>query len=253
MTETILSRATASRVRASAAARTETIYLYDVIDGAGLFSDENGETPKSIAQRLEGLRGIDEVVVRINSPGGDVFQGLAIYNALLRSPVPVTAYVDGMAWSIASVIAMAASRVVLAGNASFMIHNPMAFAFGGAEELRTLADLLDQTKENLINAYQRHSAAGRNRLAAWMDQETWFSAQEAVDEGFGEQVEEALPIAACYPAAMRFRNLPAWVKVSAVKRPQADARRARLAAMNRRLFEQYQKSNKGRYDSLWQQ
>jgi ATP-dependent protease ClpP protease subunit len=252
VTETILSARTARRPQASGNSRTETIYLYDAIGGSGLLWDDAGETAKTVAQRLDGIRAADEVAVRINSPGGDVFQGLGIYNALLRAPVPVTAYIDGMAWSIASVIAMAARRIVLAANASFMIHNPAAVIFGEAEELRKLADVLDETKESLIDAYQRHSAAGRKRLADWMDAETWFTATEAVEAGFGEQVEEALPIAAGFPAGMKFRNMPAWLRVSAAKRPRADARRAQASAMRRKVFEQYQKSNVKGGDSLCQ-
>lgn len=239
MTTSILSRSAGrARGQANGAGTTETLYLYDVI-GAGFFDD--GLTAKSIVEWLGSLTNVGELVVRINSPGGDVFDGLGIFNALVRFPAKKSVFIDGMAWSIAGVIAMAGDTVEIASNAVFMIHNPAALVFGEADELRKTADLLDQTKQSLIDAYQRHSNAGRERLAGWMDQETWFNAQETVDNGFADAIETALPVAACYPRTrMKFRNMPTWVERRAAvekPRPAADRRAGRLAAMKRAVLE----------------
>lgn len=216
--------------------RTETLYLYDVIGGGGFFDDGDDLSANTIVQWLGSLSGVSQLDVRINSPGGDVFDGFAIYNALVRFPANKAVYIDGMAWSIAGVIAMAGDTVAIASNAVFMIHDPAALLYGTADELRTTADLLDQTKDSLIDAYQRHSNAGREKLGNWMTDETWFSAQETLDNGFATSVEEALPIAACYPrGAMKFKNIPTWVERRAVldkTRPNVDRRAARLQAMN---------------------
>lgn len=179
-------------------------------------------------------RAVPDVDVRINSPGGEVFEGVAIFNALARYPGHVTAYIDGAAWSIASVIAMGAARIHAADNAQIMIHNPAAFLFGGADDFRRIATTLDNTKESLITAYQRHTSAGRERLSNWMDAETWFTAADARDAGFIDQVDAALPIAACAaPASMHFKSMPKWVQDKLAMMPARPRRDARAVAYQR--------------------
>jgi ATP-dependent Clp protease protease subunit len=216
---------------------TETLYLYEAI-GADWFGD--GITAANIVPWLGNLQGVAALDVRINSAGGDVFDGLAIFNALRRlseQGVTVTTYIDGMAWSIASVIAMAGDVVHIASNAQYMIHNPAAIAYADADELRKLADTLDATKDSLIDAYQLHTAAGKQKLSDWMDAETWFTATQTVDAGFADTVDEALPIAACYPRNMRFRNMPKWVKPAAAARPHYERRIAAVRERQRNFIE----------------
>jgi len=214
------------RVNGNGGGGRAELYLYDQI-GAGFFG---GIASKDVVETLNAFaaRDVHNVDVRINSPGGEVFEGFGIYNALLRYPGVVTTYIDGAAWSIASVIAMAGQRVVAADNAEFMIHNPAALLFGDAEDFRRIAVTLDATKDSLITAYQRHTNAGRDRLSAWMDAETWFTAADAADAGFVDSVEAALPIAACYPASvMKFKSIPKRVQdkyAFAPARPLRDAR-----------------------------
>lgn len=212
------------------------LYLYDVI-GSSFFG---GISSKDVVEQLSALvaSGSPDLAVRINSPGGEVFEGLAIYNALIRYRARVDVYIDGAAWSIASVIAMAGETVTMASNAQFMIHDPAAFVFGVSDELRKVANLLDENKESVITAYQRHTNAGRERLANWMTEETWFSAQEAQAAGFVEEIEEALPVAAWCPPSMRFHNMPAGVQKglrSDKERGRVDMRAAMLYRSQQRL------------------
>jgi ATP-dependent Clp protease protease subunit len=230
MAFTILSP-TSKRTRAqTGGSGTARLLIYDVIGGGDWFGD-GGTTAKTVATWLDGLNHPANIEIRINSPGGDVFEGITIYNRLANFPVPVDVFVDGAAWSIASVIAMAGDTVTLAENASVMIHNPYSFDIGDAVEKRKVADQLDTIKVNLIDAYQRHSSSGRQRLSDLMDQETWFTASEALDVGLATRIEEtALPIAACAPGFLKYRNMPDWARAVGAPRPQFERRAARMAA-----------------------
>lgn len=211
------------------------LYLYESI-GPGLFG---GISSKDVTEQLAAwaAAGAPSVSVRINSPGGEVFEGLAIFNAMTRYPGPLTTYIDGAAWSIASVIAMAGQEVVMAANAQFMVHDPAAVLYGTAEDFRRIAGTLDATKDSLITAYQRQTNAGRDRLSEWMANETWFDAAEAAAAGFVTRIEESLPVAAYCPPAMRYRNMPKWVQDRV--RPQCthppDLRRVQLERSKRKL------------------
>jgi len=214
------------------------IYLYQSI-GSGLFGGISAEdVVKTVSAHAQA--GAPDLSIRINSPGGEVFEGLSIYNALTRYPGRVTTYIDGAAWSIASVIAMGGTSVHMAQNAQIMIHDPAALYFGVAEDFRQLANQLDQTKESLITAYQRQTRAGRTRLSDWMSAETWFTAAEAEREGLVTVIDEPLPIAACAPAFMKFKNMPAWVHSQVAKgriRPLLEARAVGLKQMQERSKE----------------
>lgn len=177
------------------------IYLYDEI--SAYVKDNNAI---DVVAKLNGLKDVPTLNVRINSPGGSVFEGMAIYNALSRHPGKVITHVDGIAASIASVIAMAGSEINMADNAMMMIHNPAAFVFGGSEELRKQADVLDQIKETIINVYTNRSGekdttkaqAVRAKIAKMMDEETWFTADEAVTNSFATSKVGAMKMAACF-------------------------------------------------------
>lgn len=163
------------------------IDLYDEIGSWGIRA-------KDFIRDLKGLGEVDEILLAIHSPGGDVFDGLAIYQALLSHPARVVARIDGLAASMASVVAMAADEILMAPTAMMMIHNPWSSAAGDADDLRKEADLLDKAKESLLAAYGRR--AEREQAAAWMDEETWFSGQEALEAGLADGLLEERRMAA---------------------------------------------------------
>jgi ATP-dependent Clp protease protease subunit len=145
---------------------------------------------KSVADKLKEIGEVDVLSVRINSAGGSAFEGIAIYNQLVRASARVEVDIDGMALSIASIIAMAGEEVRMAENAMLMIHDPWTFAMGDAGELRKTADLLDAMKDNLVTTYARRTGLERDEIADLMAEETWFSAAEAKERGFVDLVVE---------------------------------------------------------------
>lgn len=134
--------------------------------------------------------------LRINSPGGEIVEGSAIYNALTRHEGGLTVHIDALAASMASVIAMSGNPIYMADNALLMIHNPWTLAAGEAKDLRKQADLLDTMKSNLIRAYQKKSGMEEKAIAKLMDEETWMDATEAAALGFIDAIEDGIPAAA---------------------------------------------------------
>lgn len=161
------------------------ILIYDVV-GQDFFG--GGITARDIKAQLDSMGDVEDITVRINSPGGDVFDGLAIFNLLSEHPAKISVKVDGYAASIASIIAMAGDSIDVAQNAMFMIHNPWTFAAGDAGEMRKQADVLDKVKDSLIGTYQTRVGFDEGELSALMDSETWYSADEAVKFGFADTV-----------------------------------------------------------------
>jgi len=172
----------------SADYETGEIFLYDAIGDPwwGMIGAENviGDLAKMAGKR---------VTMRIASPGGSVDEGRLIYNALKRYQGGVDVVVDSSAYSIASYIAMAGDRVVMAKNAMMMIHNPWTIAMGDAAELRKTADVLDKYRDSIVDAYTDKSDKDRKKMLAILDAETWYTAQEAVDEGFATEIGDILP------------------------------------------------------------
>ena len=188
------------------------ILLYEMI-GVDFWSGE-GTTAKSFAEDLKAAGdGIRKIHLRVNSPGGSVFDGLAIYNTLLSHGAKVTAQVDGLAASIASVIVMAASEIDMADNGMMMIHNPSTVMGGDANDMRKMAETLDKVKTSMITAYRRHTSKSVEEVGALMDAETWMTAQETVDNGFAEDVtkpegDEADVAANFAPILAKFHKVP---------------------------------------------
>ncbi|PUB82393.1 MAG: hypothetical protein DBP02_15175 [gamma proteobacterium symbiont of Ctena orbiculata] len=164
------------------------ILIYDVI-GEDWFGD--GVSAKKVKDQLDGIAGDDEITVRINSPGGDVFDGFAIYNLLKQANAIIRVVVDGYAASAASVIAMAGDSVEMAENTYLMIHNPYTFAIGSADDFRAEAETLDKIKGSIVNTYVKRSGDDPEVVSAAMDAETWYTAQEAVDAGLADLVIDA--------------------------------------------------------------
>lgn len=164
-----------------------------------------------IAQLDTAAASAAEVIVAVNSPGGDVFDAFAIYNALRRYAGRVTARVDGVAASAAGLVVMAGDQVVMPENAMLMIHNPWTIALGTAADLRSTADMMDKARDGILAAYRRKSGQTDEELTAMMDAETWLTALEAQSLGFCDVIEEPVRLAASTNAAgllARFRNPP---------------------------------------------
>lgn len=189
------------------------IVIYDEI---GLF----GITAKDFHNELRGMGAVSHINLRINSPGGSVFDGLAIYNMLARHRASVTVTVDGIAASIASVIAMAGDAVVMPENSMMMIHDPSGLVVGTSKEMRDLADALDKIKGSLIGAYTAKSGRGREEIADLMAAETWLTAEEAVEMGFADSVSESVKMAAHFDLT-KFKNAPAAMTPSDAKAADA--------------------------------
>ena len=156
-----------------------------VTDDIGAF----GVSAKSFLDDLRTIKAKD-ITVEINSPGGDVFAGLAIYNGLRSSGKTVNVKVLGIAASAASLVAMAGDTIEMPENAMMMIHNPWSFAVGDAEELRATADVLDKIGTSLVTTYANRTGKDEAEIKAMLDAETWLTAQEAVDMGFATQVTQ---------------------------------------------------------------
>jgi ATP-dependent Clp protease protease subunit len=149
-----------------------------------------GVSAEEFAKEIAALD-VKTMNVRLNSPGGLVFEGVAIYNALARHSAKVIVHVEGIAASIASVIAMAGDEIRIAEGSRFMIHDPWTIVMGSADDLRAEADVLEGLKSDLIDIYAARTEQTRNDLSDWMTVETWLSAREAVDKGFADSMTPA--------------------------------------------------------------
>lgn len=167
-----------------------------------------GVTAKDFTKELKALD-VDSIDLHINSPGGAVFDGNAIYNALKSHRASITTYIDGLAASIASVIALAGDKVVMAENALFMIHDPWGMAMGTADDMRSTADVLDKVKGTITGVYASRTGRDEDDIAADMKAETWYSASEALAAGFVDEVGAEMKLAACFDlTAMPFKHVP---------------------------------------------
>lgn len=144
-----------------------------------------------LSKKLEELGNVSVIDVYINSYGGDVAEGLAIYNALKRHKAKIRTHVDGFACSIASVIFMAGDERIMPSTSCLMIHNPWTVTAGNAKELRKQAEDLDVIGECSINAYMEHVNISEDELKELLDNETWLSSKEAVELGFATEVDES--------------------------------------------------------------
>ena len=185
------------RARASG---TEVL-IYDEIGAYGV-------TAKGFLAELGALPNDAALDLRLNSPGGSVFDAVAIFNALKRHAGEITVWIDGIAASAASYIAMAGDTVVMPQNAFLMIHDPSGLVMGTAEDMRSTAEALDKVKGSLIMGYAAKSGKPDAEIAALMAAETWFDAQDALALGLIDRIAEPVKLAASFDIA-RFRNAPA--------------------------------------------
>jgi ATP-dependent Clp protease protease subunit len=188
------------------------IVIYDEIGAFGI-------PAKAFLDELKALGPVAELTVRINSPGGSVFDGVAIYNALKRHEAAITVWIDGIAASIASMIAVAGDEVVMPENAMLMLHDPSGLVMGTASDMRAMAEALDKMKAGMVAAYRDKSGRDNAEIEALMEAETWLSGQEAVDLGLADRVEKPVRMAAHFDLS-RFRNPPQLVATLTSSIPQ---------------------------------
>lgn len=175
--------------RLEANSESADLYIYEQI-GADWWG--GGVTASGIADELKKLKdSVKTINVRLNSPGGDVFDGVAIYNQLVQHKAAVNVFVDGLAASAASVIAMAGDKIAVAENGMVMIHNPWSIVLGESADMRKMADTLDKIKETLVTTYAARTKQAVGDISDWMNDELWMTGQEAVDKGFADEVMTA--------------------------------------------------------------
>lgn len=174
------------RARAALAQGNE-LFIYDFIDP---YADEywGGVSASMVRDALSGMSG--EITVRVNSPGGDVYDGITILNLLRTYNGKVTVQIDGLAASAASFICMAGNEIVIMPNAEMMIHDALMMTIGNAAELRKDADDLDRISENIASAYALRAGGDQAAWRGLMLAETWFSADEAVAHNLADRIGE---------------------------------------------------------------
>lgn len=173
-------------IRAEAEGVESTVYLHGVIGG---FWGDIDET--AFAQAMASITS-DTIHLRIDSPGGDVFAARAMMTAISQHPAKVIAHVDGLAASAATGICMACDEVEISSGARFMIHNAWTIAIGNKDDMRKTGDLLDKIDAGLVDDYARRTGKAVDVVTGWMDEETWFSADEAVANGFADRKIEVV-------------------------------------------------------------
>lgn len=166
------------------------LWIYDYIDEWG-DPEWGGVSARMVIDALAAIGAVPALSVRLNSPGGSYFEGVAIYNALRRHTATVTVHVDALAASAASVIAMAGDRVIMGQGAQVMIHEARTCEFGTAEDFRATATMLDQTNEDIAGFYAAKAGGDVATWRAAVAAETWYTAQAAVDAGLADEIAAA--------------------------------------------------------------
>ncbi len=176
------------------------VVIYDEIGAYGV-------SAKGFLAELGALPDATPLALRLNSPGGSVFDAVAIYNAIKRHTGTVTVWIDGIAASAASYIAMAGDEIVMPENAFLMIHDPAGMVMGSATDMRAMAEALDKIKGSLLQGYAAKSGRSQEEIAPLMAAETWLDAKDALELGFADRIAEPVRIAARFDVG-RFRNAP---------------------------------------------
>jgi len=190
-----------------------TIWIYDLI-GYDFWTD-GGIVAADFVKEIAELK-VDTIHLRINSPGGDVFDARAMKTALDQHPANVIAHIDGYAASAASVVALAGDEIEIAEGGFFMIHKAWGLAIGNSEDMIDMAKMLEKVDGSLVTDYQKKSGQKQDQIEEWMRAETWFTAAEALEAGFvdriykGEKVENRFDLSA-------FDNAPEALKAEQEK------------------------------------
>ena len=189
------------------------IELYDEIGES--WWNEHAVSATQFKEALDGLdKGITEIHLRVNSPGGSVFDGMSMYELIKKERNQgrkVIAYIDGYAASIASIIIMACNEIIIGDGGMVMIHKPLTGVYGNATEMERLINILDKIEENMITIYAKKTGKSRIELANELAAETWFTSEEAIKQGFADkkmEFKDTLALVASINDVRWFKNKP---------------------------------------------
>jgi ATP-dependent protease ClpP protease subunit len=193
---------------------TLELSIYDEI-GSGWFSE--GVTTSSIKSKIDAAGIYSRIEVRINSPGGDAFEGVSIGNLIKAQGKPVDVFVDGIAASAASIIAMCGDSITVAPNAMMMVHNAWSLCAGDAGDMRKMADTLDKVSSSIAQTYVNRTAKTMDEVKAIMDAETWMGADDCLKDGFCTAIgttenKAAMALAVKFKALTQFAHVPEALK-----------------------------------------
>jgi HK97 family phage major capsid protein len=195
-----------------AKAKTAEIYLYDEI-GSSFWGE--GITSKQLADQLAAIDKVDSILLRINSPGGDVFEGAAMYDLIAQNKIPVNVRVDGLAASAAFTVAMAGKTIEIGEAGMMMLHNARGMAFGTAKDMQDTGNILDKVSMQMAELYAKRCNKSVADVKAMMDKESWLTPQECVDAGFAESIisksdgeDQTLAVAAHFDLEKVYQHVP---------------------------------------------
>jgi len=185
-------------IKAESSTDAVDVYIFDEVGTFGI-------NAKSFIEEIKAYKG-QPMDLHLNCVGGDVFEGMAIYNVIKKRKAKTTVYIEGIAASMGSVIALAADEVVMAENSLFMIHNAFGGAMGEADEMRKTAAVLDKISNEIADIYTKKTNLPFGRIKEMMDEETWLNADEAFELGFVDSISDAIKVAAKYDIS-KFKNI----------------------------------------------
>lgn len=187
------------------------LYFYgDIVSSSWWVLEKEDKCPQDVADFLNEVKGVKNINIYINSGGGSVFAGIAIYNLLKRNPAYKTVYVDGLAASIASVIMFSGDRIVVPNSAQIMIHKPWSLAWGNANDFRKLADDLDSCEKNILNVYSENLKDGVDieEIKEMVNNETWLTGEEAANYFRIETSNDFQAVACTSDYFDKYKNVP---------------------------------------------
>ena len=185
-------------IKAESSNEVADIYIFDEIGAYGI-------TAQGFIEEIKAYKDVP-INLHINCIGGDVFEGMAIYNVIRKRTAKTTIYIEGIAASMGSVIALAGDEVIMAENSLFMIHNAWGGAMGEASEMRKTAALLEKISGEIADIYIKKTRLPYDKVQEMMDEETWLSAEEAFNLGFVDSISDAIKVAAKYDVS-KFKNI----------------------------------------------
>jgi ATP-dependent protease ClpP protease subunit len=196
------------KIVAKSATKAELVIYAGI--GQDFWNDGSMISAKAVSDELKKLdASVTQLDIRLNSPGGDVFDGIAIYNRLKQWKGKKTVYIDGLAASIASIIALAGDEIIIGEGALYMVHLPWTFAMGNRMELDNTVSRLMDVEEQMISIYSKKTGMSRAEVKALLEAETWMDAEQAIEQGFVDsKMAESEPIAASAMGSKWFAKAP---------------------------------------------